>query len=91
MGNVVYAKDKEGHIKETAIVERVFNLEEVKKFKIQVANDKKKTQEDYNKRMQMIVTEENKINEILAEAEKLGIIVEDKKTEEVVPDTKKVD
>ena len=61
MGNVVYAKDAVGKIKETAIIERIFDLEEVKKFKIQIAADKKKTQEDFNKRMTMINNEEKKI------------------------------
>jgi hypothetical protein len=75
MGNVVYSKDAAGKIKETAIVERVFDLEEVKKFKVQVAVDKQKTQEDFDKRMKMIVAEERKIDEILVEAEKLGLIV----------------
>jgi hypothetical protein len=91
MGNIVYAKDAAGKIKETAIVERVFDLEEVKKFKIQIEIEKKKTQEDFNKRMAMIIAEEKKINEILSEAEKLGIIAAEVKAGPVIATDEQVE
>lgn len=87
MSNTVYAKDAPGKIKETSIVERVFDIEEVKQFKIKVVTERKKNEEEYKKATTILDIEEKKIDEILREAEKLGIIVkeEEKKEAEVIP------
>lgn len=88
MANVVYAKDVPGKIKETAIVERVFDIEEVKNFKLKVVAERAKNEKEYKKAVDMLNAEEKKIDEILAEAEKLGIIINAKQEDKPVETTK---
>lgn len=80
MTNSVYSKgNKAGEIKEVTILERFFDIEMIKKEAVKLAEDKKKIEAEYKRNMGIILATEAKIDQILKEAENLGLIPKEEK------------
>ena len=87
----VYSKITDGKIKEVATIEREFDIEEIKKHGAKIEADIQKTETEYKRMMGILLNEKNKVNEILAEAAKLGINLAQPPSKSIIATKKQVE